>query len=281
MIDGIKVYTKLSLQDRLSVSQGTETVELLNGKPTLAPTFVPREPWKPVSPNQLDQLRGDTSKPPYQSIGLVRLPNHIRDLWKNTDIESATTEADIQRLPLHPLYSEAIKSTGNWAAGFQIEKEKMIMHNLACISKGLRTVTFNPRENRYLGLHLDSWEKQPLDKLSAVRNRLCINLGRSPRYFLFVNQEIHSLRRMLDMPREGRARTLIQNFLTAFPDYPVLRIKLNPYEAYIAPTENLIHDGSSEDQLYQDVQITLRSFFQVPGVQDTILSKVKHFFSAT
>ena len=155
------------------------------------------------------------------------------------------------------------------------------MHNLACIPKGLRTVTYNPREERYLGLHLDSWEKQPLNKLAEVRNRLCINLGRSARYFLFINQEIRSLQRILGTPQQSHPRTLIQNFISSNPDYPVIRVKLNPFEAYIAPTENLIHDGSSEGQEFQDVQITLRSYFQVPAVEVSLLSKVKHFFSTT
>ena len=33
--------------------------------------------------------------------------------------------------------------------------------------------------------------------------------------------------------------------MRAFPDYPVVRLTIRPGEAYIAPTENLIHDGST------------------------------------
>jgi hypothetical protein len=34
-------------------------------------------------------------------------------------------------------------------------------------------------------------------------------------------------------------------FMSTFPDYPIVRLRLRPGEAYIAPTENVLHDGSS------------------------------------
>lgn len=281
MIDGIKIYTNLSLQDRLTISNGTETVSELNGKPTQSPTFVPKEPWQPLNAQQLTQVKGADDKPAYQSIALLTLPKPLIKQWQNMGIHQATTEAQVQAVHLHPNYSSVIKATGHWASIFQSKKEQILMHNLACIPKGLRTVTFNPKEDRYLGLHLDSWEKQPLDQLSQVRNRLCINLGQSARYFLFINQEIKSIQKILGAQQENRARTLIQDFLTKYPEYPVIRIKLNPFEAYLAPTENLIHDGSSEGQAYQDVQITLRSYFQTPVQERVLMKRLRHFFSTS
>ena len=79
MIDGIKIYTKLPLQDHLSISQGTEMVDMLNGKPTVAPTFVPREPWRPLNNDQLQLVRGQANPPAYQSIGLFRLPRAVKE----------------------------------------------------------------------------------------------------------------------------------------------------------------------------------------------------------
>ena len=37
----------------------------------------------------------------------------------------------------------------------------------------------------------------------------------------------------------------MENFLKKNPDYPVVRIELKPYQYYIAPTDNFIHDGST------------------------------------
>ena len=43
----------------------------------------------------------------------------------------------------------------------------------------------------------------------------------------------------------GLADRVGQAFLKRFPGYPVVKIRLKPGEAYIAPTENMLHEGSS------------------------------------
>ena len=35
-----------------------------------------------------------------------------------------------------------------------------------------------------------------------------------------------------------------REFMERFPDVPVVRCRIGPGDAYIAPTENLVHDGS-------------------------------------
>ncbi|MBK8505710.1 MAG: hypothetical protein IPL46_28045 [Saprospiraceae bacterium] len=280
MYHGIKIYTELNPKDCVTISQGTENVSILNGLPAQNPTFVPKRPWNKPGADQLKIIMGTVNEPPaYQSIGLYLLPQSLVNQWKQLGIHQAESELEINQIMKEADYPKVIGATEEWAKKFQLRKEPMITHRLACISKGLRTVTFTPPENRYLGLHLDSWEKKSLDELKSVRNRLCINLGRSPRYFLYMNLEIKQLQSILDLTNQSNARVLIQTFLERFPEYPVIRVKLNPFEAYIAPTENLIHDGSSEDQHYQDVQLTLRSYFAVQTVKRGLFQSIKGIFA--
>jgi hypothetical protein len=51
---------------------------------------------------------------------------------------------------------------------------------------------------------------------------------------------------------------LARRFLTLFCDYPVLRLRIQPGEAYIAPTENVVHDGSSMEMSVADISLSLR-----------------------
>jgi len=44
---------------------------------------------------------------------------------------------------------------------------------------------------------------------------------------------------------ESSASLIGKSFMSTFPNYPVVRVRLRPGEAYIAPTENILHDGSS------------------------------------
>jgi hypothetical protein len=55
-----------------------------------------------------------------------------------------------------------------------------------------------------------------------------------------------------------RPTPLIHAFLHKFPEYPVVRLAVLPGEAYIAPTENMIHDGTTEGMRVLDQQVTVR-----------------------
>jgi len=122
-------------------------------------------------------------------------------------------------------------------------------------------------------LHFDSWDRLgPLDRGRAT-NRLCVNIGRGSRQFLFVPKPAAeavrelALRRIDVLSDEQALRDstgrldLARRYLEVFPDTPVLRLRVLPGEAYIAPTENLIHDGSSDESIESDISVTVRGFF--------------------
>lgn len=43
-----------------------------------------------------------------------------------------------------------------------------------------------------------------------------------------------------------------------YPDYPVIKLRIAPGEAYIAPTGQIIHDGTSMGKQYPDVTLHVR-----------------------
>jgi hypothetical protein len=72
-----------------------------------------------------------------------------------------------------------------------------------------------------------------------------------------------------------------QDFMTLFPSYPVVRVRIHPGEAYVAPTENILHDGSSIDMNAMDITFSIRGRFSLSprcGAQSSVDSEaVKHF----
>ena len=46
---------------------------------------------------------------------------------------------------------------------------------------------------------------------------------------------------------------LQHKFFDRFSDYPVFMLSIEPGEAYIAPTENIIHDGSTYFKQHCDI----------------------------
>ena len=61
-------------------------------------------------------------------------------------------------------------------------------------------------------------------------------------------------------------------FLTKYPNYPVFRIKIEPGEAYIAPTENIIHDGAKLN--YEtDFTWTFLGYFQTSSKLENVATR--------
>ncbi len=122
---------------------------------------------------------------------------------------------------------------------------------------------------RYIGLHVDSFYQVPLEERAASPNRICINLGAGDRYLYFINLPLTTLKEKLDGvgstdPRRFQIGSKLGTaFMEQFPDYPVVKIRIAPGEAYIAPTENMIHDGSSQGNCYFDVHLTFRGHFAI------------------
>jgi hypothetical protein len=49
------------------------------------------------------------------------------------------------------------------------------------------------------------------------------------------------------------ANDLRDAFFAAFPDYPVLRVRLQPGQAYLCNTQNTVHDGATNDEGLPDL----------------------------
>jgi hypothetical protein len=125
------------------------------------------------------------------------------------------------------------------------------VHGLSQYPPGLETVTVDRGTGFRLGLHIDNWDRLALNCRAGSQPRLCINIGPEHRYFLFVPQTVQSIANAVcdgDRPNAEMAlshESLLDLFFKQLSSGPVVRIKLKPDEAYIAQTDNLIHDAST------------------------------------
>jgi hypothetical protein len=131
---------------------------------------------------------------------------------------------------------------------------------------GLPTVTVESSTHRLIGLHVDDWYSFAIGRRHHSPNRTCVNLGCEDRNFLFLNltvaqmyEELQRAGRKVDADSGGTP--IARAFMTAFPRYPVLRLRIRPGEAYIAPTENIAHDASSIEMSAMDVSLQIRGRF--------------------
>jgi hypothetical protein len=131
-------------------------------------------------------------------------------------------------------------------------------------SADLKTVTINRESGRFNGLHVDNWEGLGIKSRHLAGNRICMNIGKSDRYLLFLPISLMDMAGFLeremgpDWQAPRRYTEIGRQFLTRFPEVPTVRCRLAQGQAYIAPTENLMHDGSSLGQNEMDEQFTIR-----------------------
>ena len=257
---GIKIHIGTNgkeIADRIELSSGTRVADASETSGDNEPAAyeegarLPREPWRRPTVQEAEHLIS-TKRPRNMAntIAIVRLrvafTDELRDSIRNVSAE--TLEADL----LEPL-----------------RKICELGEPVHCIGASenppnLKTLTINRDINRFNGLHVDNWDGMDLSSRHLATNRICINIGKGDRYILFLPFSLMEIAALLAKKigptwEPSRRYSLIgRQFMERFPDVPVIRCRLSPGEAYIAPTENLVHDGSSLGQSEIDETFTIR-----------------------
>lgn len=252
---------RLSIVDRLRVSSGLaragDQFSYAQG------AFIPAEPWHTLTPEWRSRLSLD--QPPRGVISevlIVAIPTPVvatlHALGQREDEGHRATPQEMKPVLnslltvlrrditfLEPLHWLGFRSTHDTAP----------------------TATWDAARNQRPGLHIDSWDKVTVPQRQNATNRICLNLGPQIRSFLFLDIAVTQ---MPDLCAHAAAAAhtdanvdlIADSFLSEHPGWPVVRVDVAPGEAYIAPTELLIHDGLTADALSPNRTFALRGHFR-------------------
>jgi hypothetical protein len=180
---------------------------------------VPGDGWAPLTPDQADELR---SRPGTATRALVEL----------------FTLADVPRHDAEPEEISAYKPHPSM-------NECMFLAFAESPADQLTTTIDHGTGNR-LGVHLDNFDQRPTRTRELSRRRLAVNLGPGHRYLVMATATIQEIAEELDpYPRYPHTDD-IRRYLCGGGGLACLRIRLGPGEGYIAPTELIPHDGSTQ-----------------------------------
>jgi hypothetical protein len=269
---GLKIYLDKHIKDRILLSDGIQQVDTLNGQICKSKVFIAKKPWRLPTENESDILiakKNDLLN--YQIVGILNLPSDLKNKFKNLKLDECKNYNEITKITNTEIYKNVLKDTIEYFEKSSLEKKSSIPHNIYLGEPNLTNNTFNQKEQSYIGLHLDSWEARYSDSKEKARNRICINLGKEPRYLLFYNLQFNEMAKMCgvtEMKRNDNPYEMLYKFFDIYKSYPVIKIKINPYEVYLAPTENIIHDGSTEGTVNKDLNLAIRGFFKIPIKQN-------------
>lgn len=262
---------------RVSISSGMISVDKLceSGQRYLSWAFVPNPPWCSPSPTDMEILTARTGQPwdVGTDIAIVDIPEEytspFASMLEDAGIRERCTPGEYTTISRHPQWGRNLERLRSFMTGLsRCAVTRAIFFRIT--DPGLPTVTkdeFGADNRNFAGLHLDSWDRLPLRFRHRSRNRLCINFGREPRYSLFINLPLMTmfhhlgLRDPEDIYGDFRGLYLGHRFMKACSDYPVIRLRINPGEAYILPTDNLIHDASTEGNHFPDITLTFLGHF--------------------
>jgi hypothetical protein len=276
---GVKIAfdSALSTVDRFSLSAGSIEIDPDLYPQYAHPAFIPKSPWRqPTAVESASLISSTDIQERSETIEIVKFPeatiSSLQNLitWGEREYGESVTAAEITA---HPEYELARYHTqqyilDTYALKPEIDCRELIRCNVDLPTSTINAIEFLPAK-LFAGLHLDSWDYLPFRRRHLARNRICINLGRETRYFLLVNLTLKQLFSELnlvdpdDVYQDYRGVRLPNKFMRAFPDYPVVKLAIHPGEAYIAPTENFIHDATSTGKTIADWNMTFLGNFKI------------------
>ena len=250
------------LSHRLRISSGTErlAVEGQQGTKYEKGIFVPREDWRALSGEELALLEGRGTCELAEDIRVFAIPAWLLQFFWDLEPARLVAGPEFSAKVEDRLFNAFCEEADAALAALGIPSHKL---NVRFQKARARSTTFDPEFGTFVGLHVDNFERRPIDLRDRSFPRLVINLSLQPRSFVFVNLPLIELLEPSGIPhgpeayrRFSWAYPLAHAFMAARPDYPVLRLELRPGEGYCAPTQNLVHDGYTREGDGTDVVLS-------------------------
>lgn len=267
------VNDKWNLEDRVMFSSGIIPAKSqFSSLPYWEGAFVPKEPWRKPETDELELLSGSVDNiRPGSWIQVFTFPKSTYDAFATIRDASATVTTEQQLNALRPSQEckDAVNIGLKYASTIVFPETRLGGGNVYFNLPGLPT-TSNYKDPLLLGIHTDTMCDVPLKYRPFSPNRLCLNLGLCDRYLLFVNLGLGRMESMMrehnieykEVPGRPPLQAFRMAFMANFQSYPVIRVRIRPGEGYIAPTENVLHDGSSEGQTAFDVPFHAHGHFR-------------------
>jgi hypothetical protein len=251
--------------DRLRINSGSKRI---SDPEYTELSFVPQEDWRPMTATETEVAQdASVSRLDSERISIWRVPTEVsthfelfrRSIAKYNDLkllENLWTHIEYQRGR-----SKLYRMVRDAGLG---ESLKILGHY--CRGPGSVVSSVN-REGLFVGLHIDSWANPTIStRTTGFPSRLCVNLGPETRYLNVLNLSVRQMSAMSLGPVTEDPVEFTVEFLRDNPRYPLIQISIEPGEAYIAPTEIMIHDATTLGKKYVDASTTFLGDFTLSSI---------------
>jgi hypothetical protein len=232
--------------------------------------YRPKKTWRPLDAAEIEKVVGVTANTDVaNTLCLVETPRKFLLKFYQSKLDQMSLSPahwDEMMKSAFPSFADEIRE---WFEQEVFDVFKTCSAFVNFTRPGLDTTTFDVLQNRYRGMHIDNWGLPGRTALErdACGLRACVNLGFEAREIVFINLRLKSFLDFLTVKRgademvplyhETYAQPLAEDFLNDCNDYPVIKVSLEPCQAYIGPVQNIIHDGYTMGKKFRDVNIQL------------------------
>lgn len=226
-------------------------------------SFIPKRDWQPLSGQAKSMLFRHSKR--LQSSSLIRvgrIPDSIKETFRKINLHECTNPDDVY--PTVRKHEEIVKRLATELDSFfqQFSSTKQYkFHRITRAMPNRDTITCHYRNEQfiYIGLHVDRSRLYKLHSAYQSGNRISINLGKESRCLATVNlsliQAYNMIRMKISQETTITPHNIANLFFQHYPDYPIIKIEVKPYQFYIAPTDNFFHDATTIGM--KSVDITL------------------------
>ncbi len=262
----------LELSARTRISDGIVNAGANINQKYCEGAIIPKQPWQSATEDTLSKIIANGNNISYGNwIDIIPIPKNLLHPFEPLQQSSENGRSDDEINSLIYQKDEFRNAIPNIVEYLESINTKNKCHangvGIRANPPGCLTVTQGKDRSCYIGLHLDSWYRYPLNDRHLSPNRVCVNLGFQDRYLIFINLTLTQISEMI-ASKSQHTKTqprhefdLLGPFAELNSEYPVVSIRIKPGEAYIAPTENFFHDGSTLGNDCADVQLTILGEF--------------------
>ena len=264
---GILIYSGIDdfLKEQLKINSGVEPIQFSGEVEYRENSYIPKKDWRNLNEKELQNLLTTNKNLPFfRAISIGNTPTRIKELVKRIELHKSNSLFEIDSLLKQN--EKVVTELSDELELFLKTKSSSKRFKFHRITKGQpnrETTTFHSIDKKFIkfiGLHID--ESKVFTPYTAHKsdNRISINISEESRYLFFVNL---TLRQIADMVKDNRLNSsnIVESFFGEFPNYPIIRLEIKPFQYYIAPTDNLIHDGSTLNNKGFDITIVYTGVF--------------------
>jgi hypothetical protein len=239
--------------------------------------FIPKRNWRPLQTKETRLLHPSGKRTDTNTVYIGNIPDHLRRLFESLKLNECRNREEVfTRFRNEAAITTEINTAITEFLQPKSEGKPFHFHYLGTNLPNLEVTAsdttrmpkgFQEEDKKYMGIHNDGTKYVALNQLYKSGNRFTINLGKEARSFLFVNLTLHQAFNMVKQKIDVKKHRIdIINigryFFSCFPDYPVIKVTQKPYQYYIAPTDNCLHDGSTFGTKELDIILVYFGFFK-------------------